>query len=87
MSDRPLERAAVVKVPALLSVAHTAQLLDCSPRTVRQRIAEGVLLAVVEGDRLMVRGDELKAYIEALKRPGAPVRRRHPKGRTYARLS
>ena len=76
-----LERLAVVKVPALLSVATTARLLDCSPRTVRRRIAERSMPAVIEHGRLMVRGDELRAYVEALDRPGgsAPRRRSQPR--------
>jgi hypothetical protein len=69
---------AVVTVPALLSVAHVAQLLDCSPRTVRRRIAEDLLPAVVEGDRLMVRADDLRAYIDGLARLGGARRRRRP---------
>lgn len=72
-----LEQLAVVKVPALLSVATTARLLDCSPRTVRRRIAEGELRAVIDHGRIMVRGDELRAYVEGLDRVGArPARRR-----------
>jgi hypothetical protein len=72
----PLERAAVVTVPALLSVSATAQLLDCSPRTVRRRIAARELPAVLDHGRVMIRGDELRAYIDALQRPRAPRRRR-----------
>lgn len=72
-----LDRPAVVTVPALLSVARVAELLDCSTRTVRRRIAERTLPAVIEHGRLMVRGDELRAYIEALDRPGrGPAHRR-----------
>ena len=79
----PLERPAVVTVPALLSVATVAQLLDCSPRTVRRRIAEHDLPAVVDRGRLMVRGDELRAYVDALDRPGGNARRR-PRARSTA---
>ena len=75
MRAPPLDRSAVVTVPALLSVATVAELLDCSPRTVRRRIAEHELPAVIEHGRVMVRGDELRAYVEALDRPGASVRR------------
>jgi hypothetical protein len=63
-------------VPALLSVARVAQMLDCSPRTVRRRIAEGALPAVIERERVMVRGDELRAYVDGLERPGATSPRR-----------
>src|SRR5207248_11429766 len=62
-----LEAVAMVRVPVLLSAA---RLLDCSPRTVRRRIAERVLPAVVEHGRVMVRGDELRAYIDGLERVG-----------------
>ena len=70
-----LYHPAVVTVPALLSVARVAELLDCSPRTVRRRIADGTLPAVIEHGRLMVRGDELRAYVEALDRPGGTSQR------------
>ena len=72
----PEGHPAVVTVPALLSVSTVAELLDCSPRTVRRRIETRVLPAVIEHGRLMVRGDELCTYIEALGRPGTPGRRR-----------
>jgi excisionase family DNA binding protein len=72
---RQLELNAVVTLPMLLTVAHAAEVLDCSTRTVRRRIADGALPAVIEAGRLMVRGDELLAYIEALERPRAPRRR------------
>lgn len=72
-----LERPAVVTVPVLLSLAHVGELLDCSARTVRRRIHDGSLAAVVEHDRLMVRGDDLRTYIDGLARHGnAPRRRR-----------
>jgi excisionase family DNA binding protein len=78
MSDlEELAPVAVLRVPALLSVATTARLLGCSPRTVRRRIAERSLPAVIEHGRIMVRGDELRDYIETLDRPGGgAVRRR-----------
>lgn len=81
MPDRRLERHAVVTVPALLTLTHAAELLDCSPRTVRRWIADGTLPGVIEHGRLMVRADELRAHIEALDRPGpsAPRRRRKPR--------
>lgn len=67
---------AVVTVPALLSAATVARLLDCSPRTVRRRIAEGALPAVIEHGRLMVRADDLRAYIDGLERVGGAAPRR-----------
>ena len=83
LSTQPvLDRAAVVKVPVLLSVAHVAQLLDCSPKTIRRRIAEGYLPAVIEHERMMVRGDDLRAYIERLQRVSArPRGARQPQAR------
>jgi excisionase family DNA binding protein len=69
---------AVVTVPALLSVATVAGLLDCSPRTVRRRIAEGSLPAVLDHGRVVIRADELRAYIDHLERVGTPRPRRRP---------
>lgn len=54
----------VLTVPRLLRVAKVAELLDCSPQTVRRRIADGSLPAVVERTRTMVRSDELREYLE-----------------------
>jgi excisionase family DNA binding protein len=76
LTDAEFERVAVLQVPALLSVATTARLLDCSPRTVRRRIAERSLPAVVDHGRVMVRADELREYIDALDRPGGVSARR-----------
>ena len=81
--DTGLERAAVVTVPALLSVKMTAQVLACSPQTVRRRIADQSLPAVVEHGRTMVRGDELRAYIDGLERTGGA--RRRPQARSTSR--
>lgn len=78
---------AVVSVPALLSVTTVAQLLDCSTRTVRRRISERSLSAVVDHGRLMVRGDDLRAYIDGLERVGArPPTSRVAAPATYAFL-
>lgn len=74
-----LEHAAVVTVPALLSVAHVATVLDCSTRTVRRRIHDGALPAVIEGERTMVRGDDLKRYVESLSRIERGGSRRRPR--------
>jgi excisionase family DNA binding protein len=80
----PQDIPAVVTVPALLSVATVARLLDCSPRTVRRRIAEGSLPAIVDHGRVMIRGDDLRAYIDRLDRVGAaPVRNTRPPAREY----
>jgi hypothetical protein len=72
---RDAEITAVATIPMLLPVAVAAQALGCSPRTVRRRIAAGALPAVNEHDRIMVRGDELRDYIERLDRVGAPAPR------------
>ena len=76
---------AVVTVPMLLPVATVAQILSCSPRTVRRRIATGSLPGVIEHDRLMVRGDELRGYIERLDRPGTAPRSRRRRARNMTR--
>lgn len=78
-----LEHPAVLRVPALLSVATTARLLGCSSRTVRRRIAERSLPAVIEHGRMMVRGDELRGYIDGLERVGRAPARRRQAGRSY----
>lgn len=79
LTDPPPDTVAVVRVPALLSVRTTAQLLDLSPRTVRRRIHDGTIPAVREHDRLAIRADDLRQYIETLERTGQhPGRRRHP---------
>jgi len=76
--------AATVEVPALLSVAHVARLLDCSPRTVRRRIDEDDLPAVRDGGgRLAVRGDDLRAYVDRMERTGTRPGRR-PRARRDA---
>lgn len=80
LDDAGLSRAAVVRVPALLTIATVARLLDCSPRTVRRRIAEGHLSPVIEGDRQMIRADELRAYVDGLGRLQCS-RRRPPRTR------
>jgi excisionase family DNA binding protein len=78
MTDPPPDTVAALTVPALLSISTVAKLLECSPRTVRRRIAEGVLPALEEHGRTMVRADDLLAYIERLQRIGLPPRRRPP---------
>ena len=87
MSNGPVLTAdlpAVVTVPVLLSVTTVAQVLDCSTRTVRRRIAEQSLPAVLDHGRLMVRGDDLRAYIDALERVGEGASRQRPsKATTY----
>ena len=74
VADNALETIAVVRVPALLSIARTAQVLGRSPRTVRRRIDSGDLPAVVEHGQVMVRGDELLAYIDQLQRVSSDSR-------------
>lgn len=74
--------------PGLLSVTAAAKLLGCSPRTVRRRIAAQTLPAVVEHGRVMLRTDELRAYVEGLERSGAPKpsRRKSAPARDYGFL-
>lgn len=73
-----LELDAVLTVPRLLSLAATGRVLGYKERTVRRRIDDGLLPAVLEHGHLKVRGDDLRAYIEKLERVGggaAPRRR------------
>jgi hypothetical protein len=65
----------------LLSVSKVSLILGCSPRTVRRRIEGGELCAVVVHGRMMVRSDELRAYIETLGRPDGSTARR-PRSRS-----
>jgi hypothetical protein len=64
----PADQPAVLSVPALLSIATVAGLLDLSATTVRRRIASGALPAVLDHCRMMVRADELRAYVDQLDR-------------------
>ena len=76
MTEHHADVQAVVTVPALLSVTTVARLLDCSTRTVRRRITEQSLPAVLDHGRLMVRGDDLRSYVDGLERIGAHAPRR-----------
>ena len=80
----PPDTTAVATIPALLSVATVAALLDCSPRTVRRGSPRVELPAVLDHGRVMVRGDDLAAYIDRLERVGAAgqARRATPAGRS-----
>ena len=82
----PADTPALVSVPVLLTVAQAGAILGCSVRTVRRRIADGSIPAVLEHDRTMVRADDLRGYIDGLRRVGpAPGRRRTraPRTRDY----
>jgi excisionase family DNA binding protein len=74
-------------VTQLFTVARAAELLSCSSRTVRRRIADGSLPAVLEHDRTVIRADDLAAYLDSLQpvRPPHPRRRRAP-ARTFTFL-
>jgi excisionase family DNA binding protein len=76
---------AVVTVPVLLPLGTVASILACSTRTVRRRIADGSLPAVVDdGGRLLVRGDELRAYVDRLHRVPRRPQRSRPSARSAA---
>jgi excisionase family DNA binding protein len=64
----------------LVPINAAAARLGVSPKTIRRRIADRTLPAVLDRGRLMVRTDELTAYIDSLARPGgrAATRRRRP---------
>jgi excisionase family DNA binding protein len=50
----------------LYSVEATASWLDCSPKTVRRRIAAKKLAAVRDGGRLKILGSSMAEYISLL---------------------
>jgi hypothetical protein len=81
MTDPPPDTIAALTVPALLTLGTVARILDCHPRTVKRRIDDGLLPAVVENGRTMVRADDLLAFIERLERFGPPARSRSPRTR------
>ena len=64
--------------PPLMTVNQAARLLGCHPKTIRRRIEAGVLSAVHEQGRVLLRAEELHGYIENLGRAGSspPARRR-----------
>ncbi|MGO9750959.1 MAG: helix-turn-helix domain-containing protein [Solirubrobacteraceae bacterium] len=68
--EKLTDRVAALTVPMLLSVAEVAEVLSCSTQTVRRRIHSGELPAVLDNGRLMVRGDDLRAFIDGLERIG-----------------
>lgn len=77
-----IDEPAVVVVPRLLTIAHAAEILDCSTWTVRRRIDAGELPAVRESGRTMLRGDDLRAYIDGLEAVGKVITsRQRPAGR------
>lgn len=87
MSAYEVDLIAEVRVPRLLSIAKVAEIVGRSPKTVRRRIDDGSLPAVVEHGQIMVRGDELRVYIDGLQRPRGEARRRGRRGAgSYARL-
>jgi hypothetical protein len=87
VSAYEVDLIAEVRVPRLLSIAKVAEIVGRSPKTVRRRIDDGSLPAVVEHGQIMVRGDELRAYIDGLQRPRGEARRRGRRGASsYARL-
>ena len=69
---------AVVSVPRLLGAAEVGKVLGVSAQTVRRRIHEGELPALIDHGRLVVRGDELRAFIDRLERVGQSHRRLPP---------
>lgn len=85
MCDPNDEVCAVVTVPVLMSLEAAAKVLGSrSARTVQRRIDAGLLRAVIENGRTMVRGDDLLAYIESLQpyeKDRASVRARRPERR------
>lgn len=73
--------------PALMTLVAAAKQLGCHPKTIRRRIDDGSLPAVVDHGRPMIRADDLRAYVERLDREaGAPARRRARPRRDYGFL-
>lgn len=65
--------------PALMTVIDAARMLGVSTKTVRRRIADRSLPAVLEHGRVRLRADELRAYVEGLEHVGARPARRKPR--------
>ncbi len=61
---------AQARLPKLLPVAQVAQHLSRSPRSVRRYIEKGLLPAVALNGRLLVRAEELAAFIARHERRG-----------------
>lgn len=83
----PPDQPAVVAVPVLVPLARVCDILSCSPRTVRRRIEDGDLPAVRgPNNRVMVRGDDLRAYVDGLELVGGrrPRRGARPRARPRA---
>jgi len=87
MTDRP-DTPAAFTVPALLTVPAAAQILGIGTRTAWRRVADGSLPAVRDHGRTMVRGDELRGYIDQLARAGGGgnIRPRKARPRPYVSL-
>jgi len=68
-------------LPALLTVEDAARLLSMSPRSVRDRISEGRLDAVLDGRRHRITRQALDAYIASLENCGKSRHRPPPKSR------
>ena len=66
---------------ALLTVEAAARLLSMSPRSVRDRISEGRLDAVLDGRRHRITRQALDAYIASLENCGKSRHRPPPKSR------
>ena len=68
-------------LPELLTVEAAAQLLSMSPRSVRDRISEGRLDAVLDGRRHRITRGALNDYIASLETCRQTTRRPPPKSR------
>jgi excisionase family DNA binding protein len=69
--------------PELMTVNEVAKALGRHPTTVRRRITDGAIPAIREGERVVVRADDLRAYVERLQRiagksPARPRRQGAP---------
>ena len=68
--EQPAER------PAYLTVSEAAQLARCSEKTIRRAFAAGRLRAFRPAGRVLLREDELRAWVE--RRAAAPAHREPP---------
>lgn len=66
-------------LPEFLTVLDAAGLLRCSPKTIRRRIANGLIDAVIEGRQPLIRRSAYLDYIHRLAAPGQSPGPANPK--------
>lgn len=68
--------AAVARTRLLYRVEEAAELLACSPRTLRELHKAGRIQAVTHGAELRFADADLRAYVERLRREAEALRQR-----------